>query len=165
MRDGPRTALGQLQASHRRHDERLGALVAVSDQLCGGHGGPSDLEELEDLMGWFARSVPRHFADEDAAVFPRLAARYPEAAAGLAALTAEHPGLVEAHAAVADMVRAWAGREPPAEQVPGFLAAVKDVAARYTDHAAREDVLMEGMELDAADDAAALEQMERHRGR
>lgn len=165
MRDGPRTALGQLQASHRRHDERLAALVAVSEQLCGGHGGPQDLEELEDAVAWFARSVPRHFADEDAAVFPLLAAGYPAAADALAALTAEHPGLLEAHRAVEETLRRWAGREPPADELPAFLAAVRDVAARYTDHAAREDVLLEGMELGAEEDAAALEQMERHRGR
>src|SRR5262245_13552089 len=89
MHDRPRSALAQLDASHRRHDERLAGLVAVAEQLCGGHGGPQDLEDLEDAVTWFARSVPRHFGDEDDVVFPALAAARPERAAALADITAE----------------------------------------------------------------------------
>jgi iron-sulfur cluster repair protein YtfE (RIC family) len=165
MRDGPRTALGQLDSSHRRHDERLQALVDVTEQLCGGHGGPQDLEELEAAVGWFARSVPRHFADEDEAVFPALARAYPALAEALAALSAEHPALIAAHRAVHDTVMAWDGREPPAAELPGFRRAVQDVAAAYRDHAAREDALFAGVSLDASDDEQALAAMDARRGR
>jgi iron-sulfur cluster repair protein YtfE (RIC family) len=165
MRDGPRTAIGQLDASHHRHDQRLEALVEVAVQLCGGHGGPADLEELEDSVTWFARSVPRHFADEDDAVFPALAAKYPEHRAALAALSAEHPALLAAHRVIHDQVLAWRGHEPAPADLPGFLAAVKDVAARYRDHALREEALFSGLSLDRDADAEALVRMEAHRGR
>lgn len=163
MRDGPRTAIGQLDSSHRRHDQRLDDLIAVAGQLAGGHGGPSDLEELEDAVTWFARSVPRHFGDEDEVVFPALAAARPDLAEALTALSAEHPALVEAHRAIHDTVLAWAGREPAAADLPAFLAAVHDVAARYRDHAAREDALFAGVDL--AGDEALLAAMDARRGR
>jgi iron-sulfur cluster repair protein YtfE (RIC family) len=163
MRDGPRTAIEQLDNSHRRHDQRLDYLVTVAGQLAGGHGGPSDLEELEDAVIWFARSVPRHFGDEDEVVFPALAAARPDLAAALAALSAEHPGLIEAHRAIHDLVLGWGGREPAAATLPAFLAQVEDLAARYRDHAAREDVLLEGVEL--GDDEPLLAAMDARRGR
>lgn len=161
MHDAPRTALAQLERSHHRHDERLAALVALAEQVCGAHGGPSDLDDLAQLCAWFARSVPRHFADEDDAVFPRLAAAHPQHAAALAALSAEHPALIAAHAAVAAHVSRWA---PSSDHAP-FLAAVAALAERYRDHARREDALLAGLALAPADDAAALALMDAHRGR
>jgi Na(+)-translocating NADH:ubiquinone oxidoreductase B subunit len=139
MRD---TAIGQLESSHRRHDDRLELLVAAAEQLAGGHGGPADLEELEDQVTWFARSVPMHFGDEDEVVFPALVAARADLAAPLAAFTAEHPALLAAHAHIRETVLGWAGREPAGDSLPGFLAAVRDLATRYRDHAAREDVLV-----------------------
>src|SRR5687768_4950690 len=89
MRD---TAIGQLESSHRRHDDRLEILVAAAEQLASGHGGPMDIEELEDHVTWFARTVPMHFGDEDEVVFPALVAARADLAAPLAAFTEEHPG-------------------------------------------------------------------------
>ena len=137
MQDRPRSALGQLDASHRRHDERLAGLVAVAEQLCGGHGGPQDLEDLEDAVVWFARSVPRHFGDEDEVVFPALAAARPELAAALAEISAEHAGLLAAHQAVHDAVMSWDGREPPSGALsrtrrPGWSAGVNGGRGRPT---------------------------------
>ncbi|MBE7448324.1 MAG: hemerythrin domain-containing protein [Kofleriaceae bacterium] len=154
---GPGAALAQLGSSHQRHDERLARLLEVAAQLAGGHGGPADLEELEDAVIWFARSVPRHFGDEDEVVFPALAAARPALAAPLAALTAEHPALLDAHAAVHDAVLGWAGREPPAAGLPGFVARVHDLAGRYRDHARREDELFATLgDLTGVLDEAAL---------
>lgn len=167
MDDPRRSALGQLDSSHRRHDERLAALVAVTEQLCGGHGGPQDLEELEDLVRWFARSVPRHFGDEDEVVFPALAAARPELTGELVALTGEHEPLLAAHRAVHDAVLGWGGREPAADALPGFRAAVVELAARYRDHAAREDDVFArlGEIFGADDDARLLAAMDARRGR
>jgi iron-sulfur cluster repair protein YtfE (RIC family) len=138
MRD---TAIGQLESSHRRHDDRLELLVAAAEQLASGHGGPDDLEELEDHVTWFARSVPMHFGDEDEVVFPALVAARADLAAPLAAISAEHAGLVAAHTHVREVVLSWNGFEPAAETLPSFVAAVRDLATRYRDHAAREDAL------------------------
>ena len=167
MHDRPRTALGQLDASHRRHDERLTGLIAVAEQLCGGHGGPQDLEDLEEAVVWFARSVPRHFGDEDDVVFPALAAARPDLAAALAALSAEHAGLLAAHAAVHDAVMSWQGREPVGGALASFLAAVHDVAARYRAHAAREDALFADLGdavFDSEADGRMLAAMDERRG-
>lgn len=167
MHDRPRSALGQLDASHRRHDERLAGLVAVAEQLCGGHGGPQDLEDLEEAVGWFARSVPRHFGDEDEVVFPALAAARPALAAALAEISAEHAGLLAAHQAVHDAVMSWNGREPPSGALAAFLEAVREVAARYRAHAAREDELLAGVGEDvfgAEDNGRMLAAMDERRG-
>jgi iron-sulfur cluster repair protein YtfE (RIC family) len=138
MRD---TAIGQLESSHRRHDDRLEILLAAAEQLASGHGGPMDLEELEDHVTWFARSVPMHFGDEDEVVFPALVAALPDLAAPLAAISAEHPALLAAHAHVRETVLGWNGREPPAETLPAFVAAARELARAYRDHAEREDAL------------------------
>lgn len=150
MRD---TAIGQLESSHRRHDERLELLIAAAEQLAGGHGGPADIEELEDQTTWFARSVPMHFGDEDEVVFPALLAARADLAAPLAALSAEHAALLAAHAQVRETVLGWQGREPAAETLPGFVAAVRELATRYRDHAAREDELF----ASAADATVSLD--------
>jgi iron-sulfur cluster repair protein YtfE (RIC family) len=171
-----RTAIGQLGSSHRRHDERLEALVVTAAQLCGGNGGPQDLEDLEQLVRWFARSVPRHFGDEDAVVFPALAAARPELAGELGALSGEHEGLHAAHRAVHDAVLGWGGTEPAVDELPGFLARVKELAARYRDHAAREDLVVARLAasaeaegdadvFDAEEDGRLLAAMDERRGR
>ncbi len=161
MRD---TAIGQLESSHRRHEDRLELLIAAAEQLGGGHGGPADLEDLEDAVTWFARSVPMHFGDEDEVVFPALAAARPDLTEALAGFTAEHPALLAAHAGVRDTLVAWAGREPPAADLVAFDAAVRDLAARYRDHAAREDVIFATLDL-TLDDAALLAALGARRGR
>jgi len=161
MRD---TAIGQLESSHRRHDDRLELLVAAAEQLAGGHGGPADIEELEDQVTWFARSVPMHFGDEDEVVFPALVAARAELAEPLAAFSAEHPALVAAHAHVRETVLGWEGREPAAESLTAFVAAVRDLAARYRDHATREDVLF-GTHAITLDDESLLAALGVRRGR
>jgi len=161
MRD---TAIGQLESSHRRHDDRLEILVATAEQLASGHGGPADLEELEDHVTWFARSVPMHFGDEDEVVFPALVAARADLAAPLAAISGEHAGLLAAHAHVRETVLGWNGREPAAETLPAFLAAVRDLATRYRDHAAREDELFATLTL-KLDDASLVAALGVRRGR
>lgn len=161
MRD---TAISQLESSHRRHDDRLELLAAAAEQLASGHGGPADLEELEDHVTWFARSVPLHFGDEDEVVFPALVAARAELAAPLAALSAEHPALLAAHDHVREAVLAWNGREPPADSLPTFVAAVRDLAKRYRDHAAREDALFAAHRV-KLDDASLLAALAVRRGR
>jgi iron-sulfur cluster repair protein YtfE (RIC family) len=161
MRD---TAIGQLESSHRRHDDRLEILVAAAEQLASGHGGPADLEELEDHVTWFARSVPLHFGDEDEVVFPALVAARADLAAPLAAISAEHAGLLAAHAHVREVVLGWNGREPPTDTLPAFVAAVRDLATRYRDHAAREDELFATLTLQL-DNASLLAALAVRRGR
>jgi iron-sulfur cluster repair protein YtfE (RIC family) len=164
MRD---TAIGQLESSHRRHDDRLEILVAAAEQLASGHGGPDDLEELEDHVTWFARSVPMHFGDEDEVVFPALVAARADLAAPLAALSAEHAGLIDAHTIVREIVLSWKGFEPAADTMPRFVAAVRDLAARYRDHAAREDQIFAtlGDVRAGLDDASLLAALGARRGR
>lgn len=123
-----------------------------------------DLEELEDQVTWFARSVPLHFGDEDEVIFPALVALDPALAAPLAAFSYEHPALLAAHATVREAVLGWGGREPSSDSLPAFLAAVRDLAARYRDHAAREDVLFSGLAL-TLDDATLLAALQTRRGR
>lgn len=161
MRD---TAIGQLESSHRRHDDRLELLAAAAEQLASGHGGPADLEELEDHVTWFARTVPMHFGDEDEVVFPALVAARPDLAAPLAALSAEHAGLLAAHAHVHDVVLGWNGFEPAADTLPAFVAAVRELATRYRDHAAREDALFSASPV-TLDDASLLAALAVRRGR
>ncbi len=139
-------------------------LIAAAEQLAGGHGGPEDLEELEDQVTWFARSVPLHFGDEDEVIFPALAALDARLATPLSTLSAEHPALLAAHATIREAVLSWGGREPAPDSLPAFLAAVRDLASRFRDHAAREDLLFATLSL-TLDDAALLAALQTRRGR
>ncbi|HVK74391.1 MAG TPA: hemerythrin domain-containing protein, partial [Kofleriaceae bacterium] len=161
-RTRPRTALDQLDSSHRRHDERLDALLGAADRLAAGLGAGAELEEVQDAVAFFARSAANHFGDEDDTVFPALAAARPALAPALTALTAEHPGLLAGHARLRALVDGWADAIPDRAVATTFVAAAREVAAAYRDHAAREDALFATAAgaLDAVDGdlVAAMEQ-------
>jgi iron-sulfur cluster repair protein YtfE (RIC family) len=159
------TAFAQLDMSHRRHHERLEALTGAAERLAAGVGGMTDLEELIDAAAFFARSTPRHFGDEDEVVFPALARLRPDATDALAALTAEHAGLTDGFAQLGAQIARWNERVPAPADARGFADAAAAVAARYRDHAAREDALF-ATHRGALDpeDAALLEALEARRG-
>lgn len=107
---GFREPLGLLSDCHRRIERFLGALVSVASR--GGAAlAPQDRRLLETALHYFATAGPRHTADEEESLFPRLrACADAEAARALAAverLEADHRAAEEHHAAVDDLGRRW----------------------------------------------------------
>ena len=102
--------LGLLTDCHRRIERFLAALVAVA-----GRGGaplePADRRLLESALHYFATAAPRHTADEEESLFPRLrSCGDPEAASALDAverLESDHRAAEEHHAVVDGFGRRW----------------------------------------------------------
>lgn len=137
--------------------ERVAALDDLSD--------PRVPPAAEQAARYFRDGLPRHGADEDASLAPRLRARgvTPEVGAALDAMTAEHgemdlllPGLL------ADLDALAAGRAPS----PDFRAVTATFAGLMLRHVdAEERVIFPAMDtLSAADRAAMLGEMAARRG-
>lgn len=103
--------LGLLSDCHRRIERFLGLLVAVTRTRKGGPLPSADRQALERALEYFATAGPRHSADEEESLFPRLrASAAPEARAAMAAvgrLEADHRAAEERHQAVDLLGRQW----------------------------------------------------------
>jgi hemerythrin-like domain-containing protein len=103
--------LGLLSDCHRRIEHFLDVLVALADHAAGGMLAPSYRSALEAALRYFAVAAPKHTADEEASLFPRLRdSRDPavtDALASLDALEQDHEEAEAHHAAVDELVRRW----------------------------------------------------------
>lgn len=136
--------LGLLSDCHRRIERFLWALVAVSAERRGGPLGGEDRRVLEAALRYFETAAPRHSADEEQSLFPRLrASADPEAAAALdalAALEADHRVADLHHEAVNALCRTWLADDAlspdAAQSLRGHLEALERL---YRAHIAIED--------------------------
>ena len=102
--------LGLLGDCHRRIERFLDALVSVASR--GGAAlAPEDRRLLETALRYFATAGPRHTADEEESLFPRLRrSGDPRAAGALDAvrrLESDHRAAEQHHAVVDDLGRRW----------------------------------------------------------
>lgn len=90
-REGDDDALDLLLACH----ERIRRFIGLAARLCeDGADLTERAEAAERVRRYFAEALPRHVADEDASLLPRLRGQDPAIDAALAQMHAEH----EAHA-------------------------------------------------------------------
>lgn len=66
--------LGLLSDCHRRIEHFLAVLVSITDQVRGGALTTAERGQLESALTYFATAGPRHTADEEQSLFPRLEA-------------------------------------------------------------------------------------------
>ena len=103
--------LGLLSDCHRRIERFLSVLVALADTRRGAELTPPDRDALEAALHYFRTAAPRHSADEEQSLFPRLrSATDPAARAALErleALEADHR-IAEDHQDAVDVLgRRW----------------------------------------------------------
>jgi hemerythrin-like domain-containing protein len=129
---------------HRRIEMFLNVLVQVSEQA---HGGPLDEEQrgaLESALRYFRDAAPKHTADEEESLFPRLRR---SASAEIRALMARIDSLAEdhvcadrSHAEVDTLGQRWLqqGTLQPdeASRLSTLLVQLRDL---YRHHIATED--------------------------
>jgi hemerythrin-like domain-containing protein len=152
--------IGLLTDCHRRIERFLSVLAQVSAQAQGGPLTSEQRTALETALLYFREAAPKHTADEEQTLFPRLRSlETPEVKAVMArvdALEEQHTQAEQSHTEVDRLGRAWlaAGSLPPADAAR-FSALIAGLADLYRDHIAVE----EGEVFPAA--AAALGERER----
>jgi hemerythrin-like domain-containing protein len=136
--------IGLLTDCHRRVERFLSVLVQVGAQA---HGGPLTDEQrtaLETSLRYFREAAPKHTADEEQSLFPRLRALdRPELEAVLAkvdSLEKDHTEAEKSHAEVDRLGQAWlaAGSLTPAD-AERFSLLAGGLADLYRDHIALEE--------------------------
>lgn len=133
-----------LSDCHRRVEFFLGVLARVGAEASDSALSPPEREALATALRYFREAAPKHTADEEDSLFPRLRqSGHPLAATVLAqveALEADHAAAAADHAEVEAAGQAWlsAGNLPAVSRAC-FRAAVERLQARYRPHIALED--------------------------
>ncbi|MGE3274411.1 MAG: hemerythrin domain-containing protein [Vicinamibacterales bacterium] len=103
--------LGLLSDCHRRIEHFLHVLSAVAVDVAGGPLTSSTRGALEGAVRYFTTAAPKHTADEEVSLFPRLRRRgdpaLTETLASLDRLEHDHDEAEARHAAVDVLVRQW----------------------------------------------------------
>lgn len=134
--------IGLLTDCHRRIERFLGVLVRVAADA---RGGPLTTEQsaaFANALRYFREAAPKHTADEESTLFPRLRA-CPETRDVLRqveALESDHQRADAGHAEVDRLGREWlaSGRLAPAdaERLTGILT---ELSSLYREHIAVEE--------------------------
>lgn len=136
--------LGLLSDCHRRIEHFLGVLVIVDAQVSGAALSAEQRRALEGALTYFEAAAPKHTADEEESLFPRLRASgdpaASEAMALLDALEHDHRAAEADHAAVDMLVRRWlADDRLAAPDVTVLREALARLQRLYQRHIAIED--------------------------
>ena len=107
--------LGLLSDCHRRIEHFLHVLVTVATEGAGGPLTASYRRALEGAIRYFAVAAPKHTADEEVSLFPRLRESADSAAhdalASLDSLEHDHDEAEGHHGAVDAIVRRWVAND------------------------------------------------------
>jgi hemerythrin-like domain-containing protein len=129
---------------HRRIERFLAVLMKVAAQAKGGRMTKQQSREWEQALDYFRNAAPRHTADEEESLFPRLRRmNQPEVESALAEmqkLEADHEQAAEWHEIVDQLGRKWLSEAmlvpDDAERLNQALA---NLSQLYSRHIAVED--------------------------
>ncbi len=133
--------VGLMEDCHRRIERFLDTLLTVVRQAGGGALNDLQREAMDQALRYFAGMAPKHTADEEESLFPRLRGRLDSvAAAQVQALEADHDRAEAAHADVERLGRRWldSGRLEP-EAAARLLELLEALRETYAAHIALED--------------------------
>jgi hemerythrin-like domain-containing protein len=130
--------LGLLGDCHRRIERFLGVLLTIAESGDGGELDPARAASLKAALDYFRNAAPKHTADEEESLFPRM--RAAGALAGLNDLESDHQVADAAHREVDALGRHWLelGRLPE-EQAQRMTRLLRLLAEMYARHIAVED--------------------------
>ena len=136
--------LGLLSDCHRRIELFLRVLSALADRGPGVTLSPAEAAQLDSALTYFAVAAPKHTADEEQSLFPRLHATHdPGAAQALdivARLERDHEEADGHHAVVERLGRRWLADgvlAPEASRV--LIERLQRLQALYSAHIRVED--------------------------
>ena len=136
--------IGLLSDCHRRIERFLSVLVKVAGQANGGPLTDEQRAALDTALRYFREAAPKHTADEEETLFPRLRRlENPEVQALLArvaSLEQDHARAGRGHREIERLGQEWLSRgslsAADAERLSGML---HELSALYRDHIAVED--------------------------
>jgi len=136
--------LGLLSDCHRRIEYFLGVLVAINEQASDRPLKPVERTQLGAALTYFATAGPRHTADEEESLFPRLREFNDPAALGalevMARLESDHQEADAHHRAIDELVGRWIANEPfDADDRRVLAERLRALQAIYHQHIAIED--------------------------
>jgi hemerythrin-like domain-containing protein len=133
-----------LSDCHRRVESFLRALVLVAEQAGGAALDGRQREALVTALRYFREAAPKHTADEEESLFPRMRAmddpRIKDALARIDQLEADHQIAKRDHDLVEELGQKWLRDDKlPPEETAQFTESLKRLAGIYERHIAIED--------------------------
>ena len=133
-----------LSDCHRRVESFLQALNLVAEQAKGGALDARQREALETGLRYFREAAPKHTADEEDSLFPRMrevrGAEMQEALAKVQALEADHQVAKEEHALVEELGQKWLAAGSLSEgETQRLTISLRRLQTIYQDHIRIED--------------------------
>ncbi len=135
--------LGLLSDCHRRIEHFLDVLIRVCNQASGAPLTPPERSALEKALTYFRNSAPKHTADEEDSLFPRMRESGDTARASLeclAELEKDHQTAARDHELVDSLGQRWlASGRLLDEELDQIRRALQRLSETYTRHIAIED--------------------------
>jgi hemerythrin-like domain-containing protein len=135
--------LGLLSDCHRRIEHFLGVLIKLCDKTNVGSLDAEKGELLDKALAYFRNAAPKHTADEEHSLFPRLRAAVESEAplARLAQLEFEHELAARDHQIADSLATRWLSEGKLAlEDGAQLTEALKRLSEIYRRHIAVEDL-------------------------
>lgn len=133
-----------LSDCHRRVESFLRALILVTEQAKGGDLSHQHKDALQAALRYFREAAPKHTADEEESLFPRMRALQNEAVGEalkkIDALEADHEVAEGDHKQVEELGQKWlAGNRLNPEETERMMASLRRLHLIYERHIAVED--------------------------
>jgi hemerythrin-like domain-containing protein len=164
--------LGLLSDCHRRIERFLAVLVRIAEDAGGRALHEDEIGPLTTALRYFREAAPRHTADEEESLFPRMrACASTEIGAALervAALESDHTSASRLHSDVDELFTEWqnGGMITP-EKEDRLRRNLEELAALYSEHIRLEDEFvfpLAGRTLDRDTQRAIGREMAQRRG-
>ena len=156
---------------HRRIEHFLGVLQRVVERYADQPLDAQGREALETALNYFQSAAPRHTADEEQSLFPRMRAvdnpQVHQAMAQIDRLESDHRKAEAAHARLDELGRTWlAVATLPANALAECRALLDELSTAYGEHIPIEDesvVVLAKRVLDEQQLQAVGEEMRKRR--
>lgn len=163
--------LGLLTDCHRRIEKFLELLQRVAREYAGIPLDSGAADAVRTAQRYFAKAAPKHTADEEESLFPRLKAAAAASGTGcdaIARLQGEHAHADQLHAQVDGLLEAWLEKGSlPTERLAELSALLGDLRELYREHIHIEEAEvfpLAGSLLSASELSAVGSEMRARRG-
>ena len=136
--------IGMLEDCHRRIEKFLDVLLTLADQAQGNALTDEQRRAVETSLRYFREAAPKHTADEEESLFPRMRiSEHPEAVETLSKLDhlhTDHDQAEENHRAIDELFRRWlADGHLSAPEFIRLSSLLRSLRETYTRHINEEE--------------------------